>query len=178
MAGYDVNIFDRTIRITDKEMQLLPVIADILEANWFGDTSDYETSDVPLGAKQYGSEGIDLCDTRDIPSDNDPLRRSIGGILASLNGKGIIIIEPRHQSFIEYRDGDKGRPVTRSRFFIDCWGYHQAIRDLYNAAVEAKERKIQQRHDREERARHRREAREAREMARASEREERKGDSE
>ena len=43
--------------------------------------------------------------------------------------------------------------------FIDCWGYHQGIRDLYNAAVAVREKTIREREER-------RAAREARKAAR------------
>ena len=95
MARYTVVLNNKAYNLTDREINVLPNIADVLEDNWFGDAdTSFDEGGEPVGYDQYSADGIDLCDTRDIPSENDPLRRSIGGILASLNQKGVIVIEP------------------------------------------------------------------------------------
>lgn len=165
MARYTVVLNNKAYNLTDREINVLPNIADVLEDNWFGDAdTSFNEGSEPVGYDQYSADGIDLCDTRDIPSENDPLRRSIGGILASLNQKGVIVIELRHQ-IMDVMAGDIDDDVDASDIrlrkvkFIDCWGYHQGIRDLYDAAVAVREKTIREREER-------RAAREARKAAR------------
>lgn len=132
------NTFETTfnghpLRITRKELPLLRLISNALTES--GNSYDGSTFDTPLASQESQEAGdfgsLYLCDTRDISIKDDPLRRKIGPLFASLSRKGIICIEYRYQR--ETTDWN-GQPFASGKAhtikFIDLWGYPKMINEI------------------------------------------------
>lgn len=131
--SFETTFNGHPLSITRRELPLLRLISNALTDG--GISYDGGAFDTPLASQESQEAGdlgpLYLCDTRDISISDDPLRRKIGPLLASLSRKGIICIEYRWQK--ETTDWN-GKPFANGRAhtikFIDLWGYPTMINEI------------------------------------------------
>lgn len=123
IAEYNNDRFD----LTELEKKACRVIGDVLEHSSFGD-NEWSENEV-AGVTDAGFYDTDLCETEDIPWDD---RNQLGGILSSLEKKGVIVLEP--DSLVEdlHIKVTRGRRklVVKQRDRVLVWGIGSAVKAL------------------------------------------------
>lgn len=119
-----------TYNLTPLEKKFCGALADALDRNMFGD-ADWSNGQI-AGADHEGNDTYDtsLCGPEDIEWEGS--KQQLGGLLQSLNKKGVVIVEERIMEYPKLVNVSRHRAkiITEKKRFVDIWGIAEGVRAL------------------------------------------------